>query len=172
MTLQLLWSHATTDVPAGGLSRQYEASETERSALANALGIREIGKLVADYTINSIAGGGWRLKGTVSAEVVQACVVSLESVPQSLVDDFDVEFWPHGKCDEFGEEKSVLQGPDVETLEGETIDVGRIVFETLSAGLDPYPRKSGVDFDWQDKAALRSQVGGPFAGLSRLKDRS
>ena len=33
------------------------------------------------------------------------------------------------------------------------IPVGRIVFETISAGLDPYPRKPGAEFTWADKAS-------------------
>jgi hypothetical protein len=49
--------------------------------------------------------------------------------------------------------------------------VGRIVYETVSAALDPYPRKSGAEFTWSDpreaEAAARAN---PFALLKKLKD--
>ena len=163
--------HATTDIPANGLHRERAASETERAEIAKALGLRSLDRLVADYAISSIAGGGWRLKGAVDAKLVQSCVVSLEPIDQTISETFDVEFWRTGETDTGGEDQSVLQGPDVEPLEGDRIEAGRVVFETLSAAIDPYPRKHGATFDWSDKAAEDKAKTSPFAVLSKLKDK-
>jgi len=97
--------------------------------------------------------------------------LSLEPLPAKLDETFDTEFWRDAPLDEGGEDKSVLSGPDVEPLAGDEIPVGRIVFETLSAALDPYPRKEGAAFEWEDAAAKDPAKTSPFAVLSRLKDK-
>ena len=52
------------------------------------------------------------------------------------------------------------------------IDVGRVVFETLSAALDPYPRKNGASLEWQDpESAEGVGASGPFGALKKLKDQ-
>jgi hypothetical protein len=53
-------------------------------------------------------------------------------------------------------------------LEHGLIPVGRIVFESLSASLDPYPRSEGAEFTWQDPKS--ESAANPFAALSKLKD--
>ena len=65
-----------------------------------------------------------------------------------------------------------LGNDDVEPLEHGRVPVGRIVFETLSAALDPYPRKEGAEFEWRDKKdGGQDQAPRPFDILSRLKDK-
>jgi hypothetical protein len=69
------------------------------------------------------------------------------------------------------EDASVLAGPDVDVLERGIVPVGRIVFETLSASLDPYPRRPDAEFTWRDPQAGEPEKSNPFAALSKLKDR-
>lgn len=165
------WTHATAEIPDRGLTRERAASEAERSEIARALKLISLDKLVAAYRITSIAGGGWRLAGKITADPVQSCIVSLEPVPAHLEETFDVEFLHEAPASESGGDLSVLQGPDIEPLEGNVIAAGRVVFETLAAGLDPYPRKGGASFEWQDKAASGDNKISPFAVLAKLKDK-
>jgi hypothetical protein len=52
------------------------------------------------------------------------------------------------------------------------IDAGRIVFETLSASVDPYPRRAGAQFEGEELGdAAAPGASGPFAALKKLKDR-
>ena len=46
------------------------------------------------------------------------------------------------------------------------IDLGALTAEFLALGLDPYPRKPGVDFSYQDPADEKDS---PFAALGKLK---
>ena len=165
------WGHATADIPASGVHRARQASEEERAAISKALGLKALDTLAADYRITSVPGGGWRLKGTLSADLVQSCVVTLEPVPAAVSETFDVEFWRDLGEPEGGEDKSVLEGPDVESLTGDTLDVGRIVFEAFSAAIDPYPRAPGAALDWRDPKAKNPQKSNPFSVLGRLKDK-
>lgn len=166
------WNVSTLDIPAKGLERLRQADAEERGRICRVLGLVSLDTLTADYRIQALAGGGWRLSGSISAEVVQSCIVSLEPVPASIEDDFAVEFWRDIEEPEGGEDKAVLGSADVERLEADTIPVGRIVFETLSGALDPYPRKEGAAFEWQDQKAAQSENSNPFSILARLKDKS
>ncbi len=165
------WTDATADIPDRGLTRERAASEPERGDIARALKLISLDKLVATYRITSISGGGWRLAGKITADVVQSCIVSLDPVPAHLEESFDVEFLQEAPASESGGDLSVLQGPDMEPLEGNEIAAGRIVFETLAAGLDPYPRKDDATFNWSDPAARDEKKLSPFAVLAKLKGK-
>ncbi|MGQ0457921.1 MAG: YceD family protein [Hyphomicrobium sp.] len=164
------WSHATMEISDGGFRRERAASPEECAAVAKALGLLDASNVKAAYKIVRIAGGGYGLSGRLTADVAQACIVTLEPVRDALDENFDVEFWPNLEANESGQDARILEGRDVELLERGDIPVGRIVFETLSAALDPYPRKPDAAFDWQDPEASDPQKVSPFAALARLKD--
>ncbi len=89
--------------------------------------------------------GRYRLAGKVTAQLTQNCVVTLDPIAQNVEGSFDVQFWPPGKLPESGEEEvEALNAAEIEPIEHGRIDAGRIVFETLSASVDPYPRKPGA----------------------------
>jgi uncharacterized metal-binding protein YceD (DUF177 family) len=171
VTNTLDWTEKTTEIPVGGLDRTRAATPEELSSVAQILNILAVSTLSARYRIVSIAGGAYRLSGSIGADVEQACVVSLEPVKGKVNAAFEVEFWPDVSSEESEEEASILGGSDVELLEHGTIPVGRIVFETLSASLDPYPRREGAEFRWQDPKADEPAASNPFAALAKLKDK-
>ena len=171
MTDHLDWTHKVVDIPAGGVRREREATESEREAVARALGLLGLHSLTARYRIEAIAGDAYRLSGNVAGDVEQACIVTLEPVSSKVDASFDVEFWPHLDVADSDEDATVLEGPDVERIEHGLIPAGRIVFETLSASLDPYPRRDGAEFRWQDPRVEEPEKTGPFASLSKLKDK-
>jgi len=171
VTDYLDWTEKTTDIPAGGLNRGREATSAEREQIAQVLDILKVDNLSSQYRITAIAGGAYRLVGNISAGVEQACIVSLEPVSGKINAAFDVEFWPTVTPVDGDEEASILDGSDVELLEHGLIPVGRIVYETLSASLDPYPRREGAEFNWQDPEAEKAESTNPFAALSKLKDK-
>ncbi len=172
MTSPLDWTYAVATIGAEGLREQRRATEAERAAVAKALDILSCEELVAHYEIAPLGDGRFLLRGEVEADVTQACVVTLDPVPAHLVDRFAVELRPEDEVisgDGEGE-REVLSGDDVEPIENGCIDAGRIVFEHISAVLDPYPRKPEAEFDWRDpKAEEDAKAGGAFAALAKLK---
>ena len=117
-------------------------------------------------TIRALGAGRYRLAGTLRARLTQACVATLEPLPQTIEEEFEVQFWPRERCRRRATtEVEVSSVPDVEPIEHGTIEVGRVVFETLSAALDPYPRKSGATLEWQDPESAEE------AGRSRARSR-
>jgi uncharacterized metal-binding protein YceD (DUF177 family) len=174
MSQPLLWSLRATEIPETGLHKTVSATEAERSAVARALGLVSCEAIDADYTVRALGAGRYRLAGTLRARGTQACVATLEPIPQEMAEEFEVQFCPQGALTETGEEEvEVSSVPDVEPIEHGMIEVGRVVFETLSAALDPYPRKSGATLEWQDpESAEEPGASGPFAALKKLKDQA
>jgi uncharacterized metal-binding protein YceD (DUF177 family) len=168
MTPPLHWSHRAAEAEEDGIATTRSATEAERAALARALDIVAVDRLTASYDIVGLAQGRFRLRGSIEAHVVQACVVSLEPVGADIADTFSVEFRPKGETGADAGEQSVLEGDDIEPLEGGVIDAGRIVFEVLSGALDPYPRKPGAELNWREETAAGTAEG-PFAALAKLK---
>lgn len=170
MKAPLDWTHETTEIPERGLKRDRAATDAERVALAEALDILRCDGLDVQYEIENIGSGAFRLSGDVKAKVVQACVVSLEPVASRIEEAFVAEYRRDHRDAGTEDEREILSTVDVEPLEDGGIDVGRIIFETVSASLDPYPRKAGAEFAWSDRkgeeAVSRTN---PFAVLKNLK---
>ena len=60
---------------------------------------------------------------------------------------------------------------DVVFHDGAAIDVGEAVAETLSLGLDPYPRAPGADEALKAAGVKSEEEAGPFAALAGLRDK-
>lgn len=165
------WSFRVTEIPNAGLHVTREATEAERASLAEELQIEACRRLRADFTIRAVGKGHYRLAGKISADVTQACIVSLEPVEQTAEGAFDVEFWPAGAVPGTAEEElEALSAAEIEPIEHGRIDAGRIVFETVATSLDPYPRSPGAEFGEGQAAPAGSTTTGPFAALKKLKD--
>ena len=174
MTDPLTWSHRTTEIPEPGLHVTQIATPAERAAIAEALDIVSCDGLEADYVVRALGEGRYRLKGSLTAQITQECVVTLEPVPEKVVEEIDVAFWPLDSLPHAGEEEmEVSCVPEVEAIEHGQIAAGRVLLEILLASLDPYPRKPGARFEWEDAATEEAAGGtGPFAGLKKLKNQS
>ncbi len=165
------WSHATTEIPERGLKHSRSATEPERAALSAALGLLSCEALEATYHITAIVGGGFRLEGGLDAAVTQPCVISLEPVADRVAESFSVEFRRDVEDKAADGDVQILTAPEVEPIVNDRIEVGRLIYETLSAGLNPYPRAQGAELAWTDaRAAAAAAASHPFAALKKLKD--
>ena len=101
------------------------------------------------------------VEGTLSARVVQDCIMTAEPFEQEVSERFAVQFVPEGDENEDDDPDSVDQVP----YRGNTIDLGELAAEQLALALDPYPRSPGaVHAPWDDSAAH------PFAALLNRRD--
>ncbi len=158
------------DVPADGLDVTIETTPEERAALARAFDLADLPGLSARFTIKGTAKR-LAVKGRVDARVTQTCVVSLDPFDSSVSEDVDVAFAaprpagadPTGYND--AQTGDSLQDPPDDIVDGK-IDLGALTVEFLALGLDPYPRKPGVEFD---PGLGPDAPASPFAALARLK---
>ena len=174
---------AAEEVGERGLTLSYEASAAEREALAGRLDLLVLEALAATLRFEPAtdAEGAIRVSGTIRAQLVQRCVVTLEPVPGVLHETVSVLFAPPPAETAEREVEVATEGEDAEPLAEEGIDAAALVAEHLALALDPYPRHpdaptgplsyaaggsgEGNDAEGEDSAA------GPFAALGQLKSK-
>jgi uncharacterized metal-binding protein YceD (DUF177 family) len=153
-----------TNVPPQGMTVHVEATSEECAALAKDFKIPGIDSLAADYRLTSSAKGV-HVAGRVRAAITQICVVSLEPFDSVIEEDVEVDFAEsRGMPAEPPTEMHEYEPPD-EIVNGQ-IDLGALTAEFLALGLDPYPRKPGVDFKYEPGDRKEDS---PFAALNKLK---
>ena len=86
--------------------------------------------------------------------------------------EFESYFLPAGAA---GAARAQIEEGDAEPFENGIIDMGEAVAESVALALDPYPKKSGVEFSnlIDDEGASGHESGAesnPFAGLGRLRE--
>jgi uncharacterized metal-binding protein YceD (DUF177 family) len=153
-----------TNVPPQGIQVHVEATAEECAALAKDFKLPAIHALSGDYKLTGSAKGV-HVAGQVRASVTQTCVVSLDPFDSVIEEEVEVDFaQPQGMPAEPPTEMHEYEPPD-EIINGQ-IDLGALTAEFLALGLDPYPRKPGVDFEYKHGDDRKDS---PFAALNKLK---
>jgi uncharacterized metal-binding protein YceD (DUF177 family) len=148
------------------------ASADECAALARRFGIPGIDSLTATVTLARVqAGRAVNLTARFRAAVVQACVVTLDPVPDVIEEDFAVAYEAAG---EDTGEIDLDPDPDdasVEPLPPDAIDIGESVAQQVSLCLEPYPRSPRAALDWpaEGDSTDEKAASGPFSALKALK---
>jgi uncharacterized metal-binding protein YceD (DUF177 family) len=154
--------------------REIVANAAERARLVERFGLLALDRLTATLNLKRGRGGLIQVQGRLEAEVVQACVVTLEPVRSRLSEYFTVAFETSSRAAAgavvIGLEE---EDPPEELIEGR-IDLGETVAQQLAVALDPYPHAPAAgekaDAPDQDEAGAE-KTASPFAALARLRER-
>lgn len=150
-----------------------EATEEECAALAARFGLRHLSNLKGTVNIRRISGSDMiKIDGKISADVVQACVVSLQDVHGRVDSTFDTYFTQNAGTPR--DEIEFTLEDDLEAAEivvNGMIDMGEVVAQYLSLELDPYPRAPGVSLAAQMRETGAGGKSNPFQVLAGLKVR-
>ncbi len=154
-----------------GKSGRIDASAAECAAAAKALDLLECRKLSLSYTLKAMPVAGFRMRAEVTAEVVQACVITTEPVVSTTREEVDVDLLPASVAPPVAGEVSFdpLNDSDCESYADGKIDLGQYAFELFSTSIDPYPRKPGSELA-EPSADDRAKLS-PFAVLGKLKGK-
>lgn len=163
-------------IPDTGLHRELEASATERQAMADLAGVRDILSAYADFEVVPKSGGRVQVTGRVRARVGQICVVTLDPIESEIDEEVDLTFAPEAetrRLEDLIEEGQDEEEPPVvadppEAIVNGIIDLGRIATDALFLAIDPYPRKPGAAFEAEVTALDPKDH--PFAALKALQD--
>jgi uncharacterized metal-binding protein YceD (DUF177 family) len=143
------------------------ANEAERAAIAERFGLLSVDALSAELTLRREAAG-IAARGRVTAEVVQACVVTDEPVPARIDEDVALLFVLEAvEADE--EIELSAEDLDVVPYAGGTIDLGEAAAETMALALDPFPRAPGAEAALRDAGVLTEEEAKPAGALAGLK---
>jgi hypothetical protein len=165
------------------VTEEISATPEERAALARRFGLVGLDLLratvkieAADGTGSKGGGGLLRLSGHLSAELSQACVVTLEPVASRIEEDFSLLYSlepgptpapvnPEGAGPEVVVDAEAEAPPELLGPGG--LDLGEAVAQQLAVALDPYPRAPGAAFEEVPGPAGVARRG--FAALEALK---
>lgn len=156
-------------LPSGAMT--VEASEAERAALAARFGVTAIHALEASVSFDE-ADGAVLAEGTLRATIEQPCAIAVEDFTYEVEEPISLRFVPSGSQREYAPDEEIeLTGEELDEIEfeGEAIDLGEAIAQTLGLAIDPY--REGPDADAARKAGLVSseEASGPFAALATLK---
>lgn len=148
-------------VPAAGRDLRLEAGPAEREALARRFGLLALHDLAADLRLTPEVEGTIQVTGRMTAELEQACGVTLVPVHQSVDEPVAWRLLPEGM--EPSDEED--EPDDIETEQG-VADLGEALAQQLSLAIDPYPRAPGAELP---QGLGDPEAHGPFAALLKLK---
>lgn len=156
-------------IPTTSMVMDITANASECKALAERFGIPSVDGLTAKVVLKSLGGGRIRVSGELAARVKRISVVSLEEFEEEVKDSFSVLYEPEGaeislRTNEI--DLDATEEEEKEIIEDGKIDVGELVAEYLSLGLDPFPRRSGEEFMPYGETETREN---PFSVLEKLK---
>jgi uncharacterized metal-binding protein YceD (DUF177 family) len=143
------------------------ADGAERAALARRFGLIAIERLGATATL-SADGDVITATGALDTAVVQACAVTGDALPVAVRVPFAIRFVPAATADADEIELTEDEGDTVEH-DGQCIDLGEAVAQSMALALDPYLRGPNADAHLAAAGVLGEGEGGPFAILKGLK---
>jgi uncharacterized metal-binding protein YceD (DUF177 family) len=149
-----------------------EAQPKECQKLAERFGLLELKNLKADTRIEFDRDEEVVVvTGTIYADVVQQCGVTLEPLPAHIESEFDIECVAEEEPSPASSNLITLDEENREPIIGGKIDLGEIVAQHLGTSIDPYPRKPGIAYVEAEYGAKAEVVIGPFAKLAELREK-
>jgi len=154
-----------------GVELSLSPDEDERARIAAWLNALEVTRLTATIHLARLNDDAYSYRAEFTAEVVQACVVTLEPVRSehkgALSRLYRVTARTASRRPARDVQVAVDDEESTETVTSSLIDVAAPVLEEFSLMLDPYPRAPGVTFEApSDDSKVRDS---PFAVLAKLK---
>ncbi len=166
----------TDKVPMGGIEERIVARPEERAALAKRLDLVDLTRFEAFLNVDHERDGMFVVTGSLYAELVQRCVVTLEPVAQTVRDRIDILFAPPNliKRAKDGNLGDGGEADPPEPIENGVIDLGELAVQHLAMAIDPYPRKEGVAWEGYESkpdetTAVPPEKRNPFAKLTLVK---
>lgn len=130
-----------TTIAAKGRHYRFQATDEEKSALAQRFSVESLDVLEIGCAITPTKKGQFRLDATFKADVVQLCCVSLKPVEEKISGEFTMLLRQAGRRQaETVEVDFDLEPEDIEFLSSNLLDVGEVIAQYLSVEINPYPR--------------------------------
>jgi hypothetical protein len=150
---------SVADVIPEGTEATVVTTPEEREALAAEFKLPAIHALTGSFRLSGTRNRV-HVSGRIKATITQICVVTLDPFDSDIQEDVEVDFAAPGVA-----AADQDRDPPDEIIDG-TVDLGTLTAEFLALGLDPHPRKPGVDFTFE---AGDDTPQSPFAALGKLK---
>lgn len=166
-TPELSRRFALADIGAEPRAVVVVAEDAERTALARRFGLVSLDALLARVELAAV-NNSIEARGTLSARMTQSCVATAKSLSVKLEETFQIRF--EAPDTQVIEEEFELSADDCDVMEhdGQAIDLGEAVAQTLGLSIDPFPRAPDADTALKATGILAEQDVGPFSKLKGL----
>ena len=149
----------------------FKTTVEDRAKLARDAGALSVPEFSAKIVLKKTSANRFSLAYALSAQVVQACVVSLEPVHSKIEKSFTRELHYTPNLRRAAGEKEIILAPEdeeaPEEIESPHYDLAAPLAEEFLLALDPYPRAPGAAFTPPE--GLGDAPESPFAVLKSLK---
>ncbi|MCB9993680.1 MAG: DUF177 domain-containing protein [Hyphomicrobiaceae bacterium] len=147
----------------------FEADKDQLVWLTGTMHVSEIRKVAAQFSLVREAEGV-HVTGTLTATVVQPCIVTLEPVTQQIDVPLDRRYLPERmRVPDPGPASETHVDLDSEDLPdyfvGGDVDLAPLVIDTLGMEIDLYPRAPGAELP-ETRENAPSESTSPFAALA------
>lgn len=151
------------------------ADDAARKSLSERFDLLSIDSLFADFTISRIGNGDLiGVRGRVTADVTQSCVVSDVPVAAKIDEIVDERFGPPEETDlEIDISMEEIDPP--EPIVDDVIDLGELVAQYLGVALNPYPKAPDAVIPDRYQSDIDDDIEttkNPFEALASLKKRT
>ncbi|WP_068093873.1 YceD family protein [Novosphingobium rosa] len=150
------------------------ASAEECAALAKRFLLVAVNQLEATVILTR-DGANVTAKGRLKADFVQSCAVSGEDLPMKVDEPLDFRFVPASSIapeDLSADQEIEITSDDCDEIEfeGERLDLGEAVAQSLGLAIDPFATGPEANRVRQKSGLLGEDKTGPFAALAALKN--
>ena len=159
-----------------------EPGPAERVGIAHWLGIDSVQALKANIRLSRVGADEYVYDGRFEADVVQACVITLEPVPSHISGEIHRTFKVLPRPSTRRRKAAVEPPPAIpavidlsmaeddgpELLDHPVTDLAAPLLEELALSLDPYPKAPGAAFAAPPEPLAPAE--NPFAVLEKLKN--
>ena len=147
------------------------ADAAECASICARLDLASLDRLDAHAVLHR-SGQQVRATGRLKAALEQRCVATGDPLPVRVDEAFDLIFVP-APTGVPGDEEIELAPDELDTLfhDGQTIDLGAAIADSLALALDPYPRSAEAESALRAAGVISEEEAGPFAALAALKDK-
>lgn len=143
------------------------ADAEERAALAQRFGVIAVEALRAEVSLRPDKQA-ILAEGSLVADLVQTCGVSGEDFPVRIEETLALRFVPRAPPTEEEIELTAEECDEIE-FEGESLDLGEAVAQSLGLAIDPYARGPSADAVRKQAGLLEQGASGPLgAALAAL----
>ncbi len=165
------FSHVIKLSEVGNHSRniQLSADEAARAGLMVRFDLAALDSLEADISLAHDAEGVVAT-GRFTADLAQFCIASHDPVPAKMDEVVNIRFVPEPVVN--GEVELELEADDCDTMfhDGQIIDLGEAVAQSLGLALNPYPRSPEAEKMLKAAGVKSEEDVVPAGALAGLKD--
>jgi uncharacterized metal-binding protein YceD (DUF177 family) len=158
------------DALAASRVQKIEANAAECQALAVRFDLQSLESLTAKVTLDGDAAQ-IIMTGSFNAALTQSCVAS--GLPVVAVINAPVLVRIVSETEAETEEEIELSGDDCDVIghDGQAIDIGEIIAQSLALEIDPWPRHADAEAKLAEAGVVDPSEVGPFAALKALKGK-